>query len=601
MKVSDYVWDHLADLGIRQAFMITGGGAMHLNDSLGKCNRIKYICNHHEQACAIAGEGYARVTGQPAVVSVTSGPGGVNALNGVYGCWMDSIPLIVISGQIKREMCKTCYGLTKLRQLGDQEADIIGMAKVVTKYAVLVDDPESIRYHLERAVHLARSPRPGPCWLDIPLDIQASQIEPDKLRPYDPAEDRPAWQGKDLSNTCREVIQRIQRSSRPVILAGNGIRVGGAMHLLEPLAKALDVPVATSRTAMDLLPYDFPYYCGRSGIDADRAGNFCVQNADTLLVLGCRLNTRQVGYNWNAYAPEAYKIQVDADELELNKPTVKPDQGICADVKLVMEEMLRQLQGNSGARHAEWVHWCRQRLDRYPGVTDRHRDRSGPLNPYGFLDRVLGRLREDDVVVSANGAAFIMAHHSAKVRRGQRWFFNSGCASMGYDVPAAIGAAVARPGKRVICLAGDGSIQMNIQEFQTIVQHRLPVKILLLNNDGYLSIRTTQTNFFGHLVGESPRSGLTFPDMVKVAGAYGIPACRIEGWDFDEAVGKMLEAPGPALLDVVVDPTQGFEPRMSSKQLPDGRMYSPPLHDMFPFLSREELASNMIIAERSSE
>jgi len=594
MKLSDYVWNHLADLGVRQAFMVAGGGAMHLNDSLGKNGRIRLVCNHHEQGGTIAAEGYARVAGVPAVMNPTSGPGGVNALNGVYGCWMDSIPVIVISGQVKKEMCKTCYGLTTMRQLGDQEADIISMAKVVTKYAVLVDDPSTIRYHLDRAVHLAKLPRPGPVWLDIPLDVQAAQIDPDSQRAYDPAEDEPGWNLWRLAEDVETVIDRLAKSPRPVILAGSGVRLSGAIDLLESVATTLGVPVALSRTAMDNLPYDHPCYCGRSGIDADRAGNFCVQNARDLLVLGSRMNTRQVGYNWAAYAPQAYKMQVDADPLELDKPTVKPDLAIHCDVKLFLEEMARQLAGRRDVKcPPEWLAWCKQRLIRYPAVSDAQRAAS-PLNPYAFLERLFTHLADDEVVACGNGAAFIMAFHVAKVRKGQRWFFNSGCASMGYDLPAAVGAALARPGKRVICVAGDGSIQMNIQELQTIVHHRLPVKIVMLNNDGYLSIRTTQTNFFGHLVGESRRSGVTFPDMVKVAQAYGIRAHRITGGDYDGLLADALAYDGPVLLDVVVDPDQGFEPRMTSKQLPDGRLYSPPLHEMFPFLSPEELASNLV-------
>ncbi len=594
MKLSDYVWNRLADLGVRQAFMVTGGGAMHLNDSLGNNGRIRFVCNHHEQACAMAAEGYTRVTGVPAAVNPTSGPGGMNALNGVYSCWMDSIPLIVISGQIKREMCKTCYGLFTLRQLGDQEGDIIHLAKVITKYTKLVDDPLTIRYHLDRAVHLAKLPRPGPVWLDIPLDVQAAEIDPDSQRPYDPAEDLPSWDLLQLPDHCRTVIERLVRSPRPVILAGSGVHLAGARELLQSVAVAMGVPVALSRTAMDLLPFDHPNYCGRSGIDADRAGNFCVQNARDLLVLGSRLNTRQVGYNWNAYAPQAYKMQVDADALELDKPTVKPNLPILCDVRLFLEEMDRQLKaGFDRKRHAAWLAWCKERLARYPAVTEAQRKSDGVLNPYAFLERLFAHLADDEVVACGNGAAFIMGFHVAKVRKGQRWFFNSGCASMGYDLPAALGAALARPGKRVICIAGDGSIQMNIQELQTVVQHRLPVKIILLNNSGYLSIRTTQSHFFGRLVGESPASGLTLPDMVKVAQAYGLRTCRITGGDYDPLLREMLSCPEPALLDVIVDPKQSFEPRITSKQLPDGRIVSPPLHDMFPFLSREELMSNL--------
>ncbi len=594
MRVADYVWKRLTERGVRDVFMVSGGGAMHLNDALARNGSIRYICNHHEQGSAIGAEGYARVTGAPGVISVTSGPGGVNALNGVYGCWMDSIPMIAISGQIRCATCKTTAGVPAMRQLGDQEADIVGLARVITKYAVIVDDPQDIRYHLDRAWHLATTGRPGPCWLDIPLDVQSSQIDETTLREYDPSEDAPAWDASALPGICRDIIARLRAASRPVILAGSGVRLAGAISLLEKVLDKLGAPVVLSRTGMDLVPYESPWYCGRGGIDADRAGNFTVQNADVLLVLASRLNTRQIGHNGKLYARGAFKIHVDIDALELRKPTIAVDLSVHADVRAFLEEMNRQLDAKplDARRHQDWLAWCKERLAKYPAVRPEQRKASGPLNPYHFLENLFGLFRDDEIVAMGNGAAFIMTAHVAKVRKGQRWFFNSGCASMGYDLPASLGAAVGS-GRRVICMAGDGSFQMNIQELQTLVQHRFPVKVFILNNGGYLSIRTTQKTFFKVFIGEGPESGVTFPDMVKIAEAYGIPALRVESLADLPKVKEMLDAPGPALVDVIVDPAQSFEPRLASRSLADGRIISPPIEDMFPFLSREELKENM--------
>ena len=595
MKLSDYVFSFLADRGVRHVFLVTGGGAMHLNDSLRKERRITPICQHHEQACAMAAEGYARVTGTPGVVSVTTGPGGINALNGVFGAWTDSIPMLVISGQVKRETCMAFNEVPGLRQLGDQEADLVSMVKGITKYAATVREPTDIRYHLERAWHLCRSGRPGPCWVDIPIDVQGSQVEPERLPAYDPSEDAPDWDLDRLPGLVRETVERLAASERPVLLGGTGIRLAGAQELFLRVAERLSLPVTTAWTH-DLIPSDHPLYCGRPGTIGTRAGNFTVQNADCLLVLGSRLNIRQVSYNWQAFAPHAFLIQVDADRAEMNKPTVRPDLAIACDAGFFLEEMDRRLEeeGWDADRHAGWLQWCRERVRRYPPVLPRQRTTEGGINPYYFVETLFDLLAEDDVVVCGNATATIVPFQAAALKRGQRLFSNSGSASMGYDLPASIGAAVARGGKRVICLAGDGSLQMNTQELQTVVHHRLPVKLFVLGNQGYLSIRTTQKNFFGELIGESPHSGVSFPDPCRLAEAYGLPAVKIEGEGFQSQTAAFLAEPGPGVAQVVLDPRQTFEPRPSSRQLPDGRIVSAPLHDMAPFLDRQELAENLL-------
>jgi acetolactate synthase I/II/III large subunit len=600
MKLSDYIAGRLADWGVRHIFLVTGGGAMHLNDSIGKESRIQYVCNHHEQASAMAAEGYARISGQPGVVNVTTGPGGINALNGVFGAWTDSIPMLIVSGQVKRETCMRAQGITGLRQLGDQEADIIAMVANVTKYAVLIDDPLSIRYHLERAWHLAQSGRPGPCWLDIPVDVQAASIDPASLRSYDPAEDEPA-QGQigvgspRLKAYCQEVLDRIRRAKRPVILAGTGVRAAHAVAEFDQLFHRLGVPVTTAWTH-DLIATDDPLFCGRQGTIGDRAGNFAVQNADVLLILGSRLNIRQTSYNWQSFAPRAFKIQVDIDSAEFHKPTVKPDMAIHCDLRKFLTQLLSQCDTEDYApgAHDPWLAWCRERVQRYPVVQDRQRQPGPPLNPYYFVEQLSAKLANDDVIVCGNASSCIVPFQTMRLRKHQRLISNSGSASMGYDLPAAIGAAFARPGKRVVCIAGDGSVQMNIQELQTAVHHHLPVKIFVLNNSGYLSMRMTQSGFFGRLTGESAASGASLPDMVKVACAYGIPSIRIDRQSQLAQIDLALAADGPSLVDVVLDPNQEFEPRSRARQLPDGRIVSPNLEDMYPFLDEAELTDNII-------
>ncbi len=600
MRVADYIARTLADHGVRHVFMLTGGGAMFLNDAFGLEKRINCIFQHHEQACAIAAEGYARVTGGMGVINVTTGPGGINALNGVYGAWTDSIPMLIISGQVKKETCMSSYSLPGVRQLGDQEADIINMVSGITKYAALITDPASIRYHLGKALHLATSPRPGPCWLDIPIDVQSAIIEETSLLAYNPDENRPPWNRKVISRQCRDVLRRLKSAARPVILAGTGVRLSGAIDIFDRVIHKLGIPVTTAWTH-DLIASDDPLFCGRPGTIGTRPGNFTVQNADTLLVIGSRLNIRQISYNWSAFAREAFKIQVDADAAELNKPTIKPDLAIHCDARLFLEELDRQIDayGFDVIAHTEWLAWCRERVDRYPVVLPKHRELKDYINPYYFVDRLFDELREDDVVVTANGSACIVPFQAAKIKRGQRLFSNSGNASMGYDLPAAVGAAIGAAatgrGERVICLAGDGSIQLNIQELATIAGRQLPIKIFVLNNGGYLSIRTSQTNFFGRLLGESPQSGVYFPDIMKIGRAYGLPVERLDADDFTVKMEKILSSDGPALCEVMLDPNQAFEPRLSSRQLPDGRIVTAPLEDMYPFLEHNEFLDNMLI------
>jgi acetolactate synthase-1/2/3 large subunit len=592
IKLSDFVAKRLAYHGLRDVFMITGGGAMHLNMSLGREKKLRCIFNHHEQASAMAAESYARLSGKMAVVSVTSGPGGINALNGVWGAYVDSIPMLVVSGQVKYETTVRSSGLP-LRQLGDQEFDITRAVTTMTKYAVMVTKPEDIQYHIDRAVYLAANGRPGPVWIDIPLNIQGAPIDEKKLRRYDPREDKchgkPPLRKSDVAKT----LQKLKAAKRPVILAGNGIRHAGAQKEFLKLAEKLGIPVLTAWHAHDLIPTSHPLCCGRPATVGDRPGNFIIQKADLLLSIGCRLNIRQVSYNWNDFAKNAYKIVLDIDPIELQKPTLKPDLPILADAGEFMRALSATLKKPLPKR-AEWLALCRNLKEKYPAALLAYWKRKSPMNPYAFVKELSDRLGSGDVVVCANGAACVVGGQVVEIKPGMRMYTNSGCASMGYDLPAAIGAAVGGA-KRVICLAGDGSVQMNLQELQTIVHNRLPIKVFWLNNNGYHSIRQTQHNFFGEgLVGCDAPSGVSFPDAGKIASAYGMPFVRCTDLaNCAAALDKALSSPGCAVFEAVLDQSQGFEPRNSSRQLPDGRIVSAPYEDMYPFLSREEFESVM--------
>lgn len=587
MNVSEYVAAFMAGHGVTHVFMITGGGAMHLNNALGHHEKLRCVFNHHEQASAIGAEAYARLTGRLPLVCVTSGPGGTNALTGVLGAWLDSIPMVVISGQVKRE---TTVWSTEvpLRQLGDQEYRIVASVTPMTKYAHMITEAGEIRYHLEKALYLATHGRGGPVWLDIPLDIQAAPVDPDSLPGFRPEVECPAEEPAYLSDMTGPMLARIRAARRPVVLAGSGIRLSGGHAAFLRAIDRLGIPVVTAWNAHDALYNSHPLFCGRPGTIGTRGGNFVVQNSDLLLVLGCRLNIRQIGYNYRAFAPDAYKIIVDIDPAELNKPTVHADWPVCANVRDVMEA-IAQAEYQPPETHRRWLAWCRQTDARYPAVPAQLAQ-DGPLNPYAFMPMLFEALPEDEIVITGNGTACVVSFQTANLKPGQRLFTNSGCAAMGYGFPAAVGAAVASPGRRIVCLDGDGSFQMNLQELQTMVHNRLNIKIFYLNNNGYHSIRQTQTNLFRPpMIGIDPPSGLSFPDMEKIAAAYGVPYFRADSpANAQEAVQATLACEGYALCEVVLDPGQFFEPKISSRVMPDGSIVSPPLDDMFPFLSREE-------------
>lgn len=593
IKLANYVAEFFAAQNIRDVFTITGGGAMHLNDAFGHHRALHCTYNHHEQACAMAAEAYARLTGNLALVCVTSGPGGTNAITGVMGGWVDSIPMFVVSGQVKFSTTIRSTDVP-LRQLGDQEFNITDSVACMTKYAMMVTDPDSIAYHLERALYLATHGRPGPVWLDVPLNVQGAMIDTDALSHYDPAEDAAILPPPPAEAAIQQMLERISQAKRPVLLAGGGIRTGKAHELFLQVVDRLNIPVVTAWNAHDVIWDDHPLYCGRPGTIGTRGGNFVVQNSDLLVSFACRMNIRQISYEWQNFASEAYKIAVDIDEGELRKPTLCIDLPIHADIKAVFEAILVTNYRNPPQRHASWLGWCRAIDRKYPAVSPQFFEHQPPINPYVFMRTLSEELKEGDVTACGNGSACVCSFQAMWIQKNQRLFTNSGCASMGYGLPAAIGSAVARKGERVVCLDGDGSVQMNLQELQTLVHNRLNIKLFWLNNNGYHSIRQTQTNVFhSNFCGVDADSGVSFPSAERIAAAYQIPYVRAENPDtLRDDIRRALETEGPVLCEAVLSPEQPFEPKLSSRVLPDGRIVSPPIDDMYPFLERDEYEQN---------
>lgn len=587
MKLSDYIVHKLEQHGVRHAFMVTGGGAMHLNDSFGKSKKIKLLFNHHEQACAIAAEGYARTRQQLAVVCVTTGPGGLNCLNGVFGAWTDSAPVLFISGQVKFSTTRTSCPQLPLRQLGDQEADIVRVVTPLTKYARLLTDKQDIDAILEEAIYRATHGRPGPVWIDIPLNLQAAQIDPEKLKKFRVPHAQKQLPRKPL----QQAVSWLQKAQKPLVVAGHGVRLSNTQPALLTFLKQTNIPVVTTFNGFDLLPDSCPHFAGRIGTIGQRAGNFALQNADVVLCLGTRNNIRQVSYNWENFAKNAKKIVVDIDPAELQKPTVRPDLSLCADLKDVLPYLCKQLVKPLGT--PAWRAHCQALRRKYLPLREFTISPAGKVHPYLFMDVLSGQLTGRNPVVMSNATACVAFFQTARLKKGQRAFSNSGCASMGYGLPAAIGAYLAG-GKPVVCLEGDGSIMMNLQELQTVKTNRLPLKIFILKNGGYSSIIQTQRNFFnGRLTGCNASCGVEVPDFVQVAKAFGLPGLRITKNDeLSKTIKRVLAAKGPVVCEVCCTDNYIFSPKLSARTLPDGTLVSPSLEDMFPFLPPEELKQN---------
>lgn len=591
MRVADYIFKYLADYGVEHVFCIVGGGAMFLNDGLRKQEKIKYLCNHHEQGSAIAAEGYARATGKLGVVSVTSGPGGTNAMTGVIGQWLDSVPVLYLSGQVKFETTTASCPDSQLRQLGDQEINIVDMVKPVTKYAKMITDPKTIKQELHKAITIATSGRPGPVWLDIPLNVQGAPINIDELLDEDCSFETPKLEKASIDNA----IDLLQSAKRPVFIAGHGIRLADAKDQFVSLVKKTNIPTVTTFNGFDLLPTEDKNFIGRIGTLGSRAGNYALQNADLIFCLGTRNNIRQVSYNWESFGKNAKKILIDVDNAELHKKTVQGDLCINCDANDFIEGMLELLPDNYRSDES-WLDWCLVRKKKYPVVLDEYKvPNEKSVHPYHFVEELTSSLDEDSVVVAGNGTACVVLFQAGVVKEGQRIFWNSGCASMGYALPAAFGAAFSKH-KNVVCLTGDGSLQMNIQELEAIRYSKLPVKIFLMNNQGYRSIEQTQNSFFcGEYIGCNTESGVSFPDNEKLAELYGFKYFRIDSTEkMNQRINEALEYDGMAFCEVIHDNKYIFSPKLSSKKLPDGKMVSSPLEDLYPFLDRDEHESNMI-------
>lgn len=601
-RLADYVADFLAARGVTDVFSVVGGGAMHLNDALGHNPRLHVTYNHHEQACAIAAEAYARLENKIAAVCVTTGPGGTNALTGVVGGWLDSIPMFIVSGQVRYDTTARYalqYTGTPLRAMGDQEYDITKSVQYMTKFAAMLEDPKDIRYLLEKAWHLATTGRPGPVWLDIPVNFQGGYIEIDELRGYDPAEDDAQLPPLVDDTTIRTILEKIKNAKRPVFHAGYGIRLSDGYAAFRSVAEKLNIPIVTYWNAVDLIEDDNPLYCGRAGNMGDRPGNWAIQNADLILAVGTRISIRQVGYNWKTWARAAEVIMVDIDQAELKKPTLHVEMPVWADAKdfLTKLDKIAAAPVNVGG---EWLATCQRWKRDYPAVLPRQWEENGETaNVYAFVRYLSSRLPENSLTAVSNGACCVVGNQAYVIQKGSRMANNSAIASMGYGLPAAIGTCIGGGRRQTICLEGDGSIMMNLQELQTILTNKLPIKIFLINNNGYHSIRLTQNNLFKEhcKVGIGPESGdLSFPEFEKIAKAFGYPYYSAHSnAEMKQAVDTVLALDGPAFCEIFTDTKQVWEPKSSTKRLPDGTLVSPPLEDLAPFLPREELEKQMFI------
>lgn len=580
-RVADYIADFLVAHQIDTVFTVVGGGAMHLNDAFGKHPRLHVVHNHHEQASAMCAEGYARIREWPAAVCVTTGPGGTNALTGVLCAWQDNVPMLVISGQVRYATTVASTGLD-LRQMGEQEYYITRSAAPMTKYAYMVKQPEEIRYVLEKALYLATHGRRGPVWIDVPMNIQGAPIETEALQGYEPPVDH-----EDYAPKAESILTKLRTAKAPLILAGASIRRSGSYAAFRKLAEKLRIPILSPTCVADLLPLSHPYYFGNFGVVGGRTGNFLVQNADVILSVGCRLSLNQVGFNYEAFAPQAYKIVVDADADELRKPTLTIQMPVQADLLPLMTAMDAQA-GAPWEEKAAWLAYARELRSRFQ-LMDAVVEHEAGVNTYRMIERLMAELPQDGTVVCGNSSGSAMALHYGVLHDDQRLWGNRNCGTMGYDLPAALGAAVAKGGT-VVCLTGDGSIQMNLQELQTMVLNRIPVKIFIYNNNGYMGIVRTQTNYFeGRLTGCTPESGLDCPDWKKIAAAYGIPYEHIENSkELDEKLASFLAQPGFALCELREDSTQGPAYKTTSKKLENGDMVSAPLDELAPKLPEEE-------------
>ena len=600
MKLSDYVIRFVAEQGVKHVFLVTGGGAMHLNASLGQCPEIEAVCNSHEQASAMAAENYAKATNHLGVALVTTGPGGTNAITGLAGAWLDSTPVLFISGQVKRpdRMFAADGSPLGMRQLGVQEVDIVSIVKPLTKYAVTVLDPASIRYHLEKAVHLALHGRPGPVWIDIPLDVQAAPIDESNLPAFEASEAARHLDDSGLAEQVRQTIEALNRSQRPLLFIGNGVRLARAEDDLRRLFSLLQIPLEATWCAADIISSEDPLFVGRPGSLASRGANFALQNCDFLLSIGARLDFAITGYAPEKLARAAHRVMVDIDAAEIAKLAPYIHTPICADAGAFLREILRQAGAIQSKDRKCWNQRCAEWKTRYPVVLDEHRKPEGLVSVFNLAEIIGQETTPEDLMICGNaGSGIEIFLFACPTRTGQRIFHTAGLGAMGCALPNSIGVCLAGGRKRTICVDGDGGFMFNIQELATVRHLNLPIKFFILNNDGYASIRASQANFFGSaVVGCDQRTGVLIPDLCKVAAAFGLTAMRITSQEnLRDQVRNVLNTPGPVVCDVQVIPDEVRGPRLSSMQRADGSLVSKPLEDLWPFLPREEFYANMIV------
>ena len=595
IKLSDYVANFVARTGVKHVFLLTGGGCMHLTDSFGHQPEFEYVCCLHEQACAFAAEAYAEYTNNLGVTLVTSGPGGTNTLTGVAAAWIESASCLFISGQAKRA---DLMGSSGVRSMGQQEVDIVSVVRPITKYAKRILDPQTIRYDLEKAVYLATHGRRGPVWIDIPLDVQSTQIDEKSLAAFDPAKEA-ALPAGDLAAKVADAIELLNRSERPVLYLGNGARSAHQQGLMKQLIELLRIPVLLTWKIADALPDDCELYAGRPGGIGQRAANFTQQNSDCLLIVGARLDRPSTAYSYKNFARDAKKILIDVDSAELGKFDIPIDVPICADAAEFISEFLRQASKLKPKDRSCWLKRANAWKEKYPLVTAEQRATQGSVSTYFLMDVLSDELTENDLLVpGSSGPCSDIFMQAFRVRAGQRVVNAPGLGAMGTGLPGSIGACLASGNRRTICINGDGGFQLNIQELETVRRLNLPIKYFILCNGGYGSILGTQRNYFqGRLTGSDPSSQLTFPDITRVAAAYGLPTAHIhDHTDIRERVRAVLSAEGPIICAVDVSITEPTSPRVTSMVRPDGTLVSKPMEDMWPFLDREEFHSNMIVA-----
>jgi len=589
MKVADFVIKFLEDKKISTVFTVSGGGSIFLCDALHRAKKLKYVSCHHEQAVSFATESFSRIKNKPGAAIITTGPGGTNCTTGVACCWIDSVPAIFISGQV---YLNQTIGKTGLRQVGVQEFDIVSMVKSSTKYAVIVKDQNLIKYHLEKAYFLSLEGRPGPVWIDIPANIQNAQIDEAKLIGF--KKKKKIKNYKSLNKKIKEIVKILLKSKKPMLHLGHGVKISQGEKYLRKIINNYKIPFALTWNASDLIESNHKSYIGRPGAFAERGTNFIVQNSDFYLAVGTRLPFMVTGYNAGDFARNAKKIMVDIDERELTNTNVRLDKKICCDAQYFLKTFLKFLP-KKFSPSKDWLEYCKNIRKKYPIVLDEFKDQKKYVNSYDFVDNLSDLLKSDDIVVTDMGLSFVGTHQAFKVKKGQKLFTNSGHAPMGWGLPAAIGASFASK-KKIICLTGEGGLQMNIQEFATIMHHKLPIKTFIYNNGGYLTIKQTQQlGFQNRIMGSTRESGLSFPSYKKIAESHNINYVRLKNnINLKKNIKKILKNNKPVICELIMDNEQEQMPKAINKRLPNGKSEATKFEDMYPFLPLDEIKKNML-------